>query len=446
MKAGTRPAYRPRFGLRPRFLLFLALLLGIAVVSTSMFLSWTARRSILQQTAADGILLANVLARSAEYADLIGTDVEHELGKQMLVEATMAAHLVAIGERARMTPAEINAHLRQIAASTVLGEIWITDETGFARYRTREDVPFTFGPDPALQPQAHAFYPLLTGEKQSVVQEARTREIDGHVFKYAAVAGIDRPRIVQVGYDATFLNELRSRIGVARLVDELVASGHLVAIRVVDRNLLTLAFRAVPGAGLEAASLPEVEKALVRRAVDEGRTITMPEPTRLAVAAPIFGKQNRPRVGVGATLVDLPTDDLLDVMRRQAWVAVAAAAALLLLAVAAAAILARRITGPVVRLTDAAAAVETETCQPADLDDLARRRDELGELARVFQRMAEGVILRERRFREQLRELRVDIDEARTAKQVAEITETDYFKELRSKADALRGRHREQQS
>jgi adenylate cyclase len=364
----------------------------------------------------------------------------------MLVEATMAAHLVAIGERARMTPAEINAHLRQIAASTVLGEIWITDETGFARYRTREDVPFTFGPDPALQPQAHAFYPLLTGEKQSVVQEARTREIDGHVFKYAAVAGIDRPRIVQVGYDATFLNELRSRIGVARLVDELVASGHLVAIRVVDRNLLTLAFRAVPGAGLEAASLPEVEKALVRRAVDEGRTITMPEATRLAVAAPIFGMQNSTRVGVGATLVDLPTDDLLDVMRRQAWVAVAAAAALLLLAVAAAAILARRITGPVVRLTDAAAAVETETCQPADLDDLARRRDELGELARVFQRMAEGVILRERRFREQLRELRVDIDEARTAKQVAEITETDYFKELRSKADALRGRHREQQS
>ena len=92
-----------------------------------------------------------------------------------------------------------------------------------------------------------------SGTHVGVVQEARTREIDGHVFKYAAVAGIDRPRIVQVGYDATFLNELRSRIGVARLVDELVASGHLVAIRVVDRNLLTLAFRAVPGAGLEAA-------------------------------------------------------------------------------------------------------------------------------------------------------------------------------------------------
>jgi len=435
-----RPPLLSRFGLRTRFLVFLAALLAIAVLATSALLSWTARRSILEQTTADGVMLANLLARSAEYADIITRDVEDELGRQMLVEATIAAHLVAIAERARMTPAEINVHLRQITGSTVLDEIWITDPTGFAVYRTQEDIEFTFSADPVAQPQAHAFHPLLTGQQRSVVQEVRTREVDARVFKYAGVTGVDRPRIVQVGYEATFLDELRRRVGLTRLVEELVAGGQLVAIRVVDRNLITVAFRAVPGADLDAGSLPDVEKALVRRAVEEGQTFTLTDSSKLTVAAPIFGTGVGARVG--ATLVQLPTDHLLRVLRRQAWVAACVAVSLLLLVVAASALLARRVTGPVLRLTGAAAAVEAETCNPADLDDLARRGDELGQLARVFQRMAEGVILRERRLREQLQELRVEIDEARAAKQVAEITETDYFKELRSKAGALRDRHR----
>jgi hypothetical protein len=433
--------FRSRLGLRARFLAFLAGLLAIAVLTTSLILSWTAQRSILEQTAADGILLANLLARSAEYADLITRDVEAELGRQMLVEATIAAHLVAIAERAKMSPAEVNRHLKAIADSTVLDEIWITDPSGFAVYRTQEDIAFTFSPDPAVQPQAHAFYPLLTGQSQSVVQDARVREVDTRVFKYAGVAGIDRPRIVQVGYEATFIEELRRRVGLTRLVDELVAGGHLVAIRVVDRNFLTIAFRAVPG-GRDEGSLTNAERALVERAVREEGTVTTTGAGILTVAAPIFGTNNGVRAGVGATLVQLPTDHVLRVMQGQAWVAAGVATALVLLALAVSAVLARRVTGPVLRLTGAAAAVEAETCNPADLNDLARRDDELGELARVFQRMAEDVILRELRLREQLRELRVEIDEVRAAKQVAEITETDYFKDLRSKASALRERHR----
>src|ERR687892_1585566 len=156
----TRPQAPSRFGLQSRFLVFLAALLAVAVLATSALLSWAARRSILEQTAADGILLANLLARSAEYADLITRDVEAELGRQMLVEATFAAHLVAVAERARMTPAEVNAHLRQITGATVLDEIWISDPSGYAVYRTQDDIEFTFSPDPKVQPQAHAFYPL----------------------------------------------------------------------------------------------------------------------------------------------------------------------------------------------------------------------------------------------------------------------------------------------
>jgi len=38
-----------------------------------------------------------------------------------------------------------------------------------------------------------------------VVQPAQKREIDNRVFKYVDVAGIDKPRIVQVGVSAEHL-------------------------------------------------------------------------------------------------------------------------------------------------------------------------------------------------------------------------------------------------
>jgi DNA-binding response OmpR family regulator len=87
---------------------------------------------------------------------------------------------------------------------------------------------------------------------------------------------------------------------------------------------------------------------------------------------------------------------------------------------------------------DAAAAVEAGTFEPGKLDSVVRREDALGQLARTFQKMAREVRLREERLRQQVQELRIEIDEARQAQKVAEITETDFFKSLRAQADRLR--------
>ncbi|MBE9506868.1 MAG: response regulator [Chloroflexi bacterium] len=89
-------------------------------------------------------------------------------------------------------------------------------------------------------------------------------------------------------------------------------------------------------------------------------------------------------------------------------------------------------------VTDAAAAVEAETFNPDDLADVAARPDRLGQLARVFQRMAREVYAREQRLKQQVRELRIELSEARQARQVAEITETDYFRQLQAQAQNLR--------
>jgi len=90
------------------------------------------------------------------------------------------------------------------------------------------------------------------------------------------------------------------------------------------------------------------------------------------------------------------------------------------------------------RLTEAAAAVEENRFDAHSLAPVAARTDALGNLARVFQRMAREVRLREERLKRQVQELRIQIDETRQAKKVAEITETDYFRQLRQQADDLR--------
>jgi len=91
-------------------------------------------------------------------------------------------------------------------------------------------------------------------------------------------------------------------------------------------------------------------------------------------------------------------------------------------------------------VVDAAAAVEQGRFDERSLDAVAERDDALGNLARIFQHMACEIAAREDALKQQVHELRIEIDEAKAAKQVAEITETDYFRDLLHKADALRQR------
>ena len=92
------------------------------------------------------------------------------------------------------------------------------------------------------------------------------------------------------------------------------------------------------------------------------------------------------------------------------------------------------------RLTSAAAAVESGQFAAGMLADVEERTDALGQLARVFGRMAGQVAAREAQLRREIQTLRIEIDETQKARQVSEITETEYFQALQHKARALRER------
>ena len=94
------------------------------------------------------------------------------------------------------------------------------------------------------------------------------------------------------------------------------------------------------------------------------------------------------------------------------------------------------------RVAAAAAAIKSNNFQIESLDEVASRSDELGQLAQVFQEMARQVYAREQHLQQQVQQLRIEIDQTRKAREVADITESDYFQQLLGKADELRNRVR----
>jgi len=91
------------------------------------------------------------------------------------------------------------------------------------------------------------------------------------------------------------------------------------------------------------------------------------------------------------------------------------------------------------RVISAAVALEAGRYDPRSLDEVGQRQDALGQLARVFQRMANEVQAREQRLKQEVQELRIQIDQVKKARQVAEITEAEYFQQLQESARRMRG-------
>jgi hypothetical protein len=168
--------------------------------------SWANRTMhIIRNVAA---ILVSLTAVCTASSTVRAADCEDLIAQHMVGEALLAAHLVALAEKAGMKKTDIDAILTSIAEKSAAQEFWITDSSGHA-YLTNTGVDFTFSPDPTKQPQASAFWPLINGGKKIVIQEARKREIDNRVFKYVGVAGVDKPRIVQVGVAAENLTNCK---------------------------------------------------------------------------------------------------------------------------------------------------------------------------------------------------------------------------------------------
>jgi len=102
------------------------------------------------------------------------------------------------------------------------------------------------------------------------------------------------------------------------------------------------------------------------------------------------------------------------------------------------------ISKPVTALVEASYAVEAGRFEDVNLDEVEKRRDEMGGLARVFSSMATQVYKREKSLNEEVSDLRekvqlfIKIDEAKKERDIQQITDSDYFNALIKRVNELR--------
>ncbi|MGC9456342.1 MAG: ATP-binding SpoIIE family protein phosphatase [Halothiobacillaceae bacterium] len=376
---------------RIKLMLIFCLSLALVVTVTAGVLGWHARSTLLAEAERDGALIARLLARSAGAAERIPDRVEALLGDQMVAQAELVAELIAAAESAAMPTERIQARLKSVVDRTVLDEIWVTDSFGHA-YLNSAGVPdFVFDPDPDKQPQASAFWGLLSGDAERVIQEAQKRETDERVFKYVGVSGVDQPRIVEVGMEADHLAQIEREIGLEFMVESLIEGGDINAIWVFSRQLEALAWGNVLGATRAQPPGPE-ERRLLEQVFHDGQTLSRFQDGQLVVVAPIPGADGATQ---GVTLLRLSMEAMRETQQRFIVITVLVGMLVLLVGLLAAVVISRRMTADIGRIAEVAGHIESGRFELKPLAAVARRRDELGQLAEVFAKMAEQVDARE---------------------------------------------------
>ncbi len=342
-------------------------------------------------------ILTNVYA--SERAD-VSAVVEGIVGQQMLVQATLLGHFVAAAEEARWSAEGIEGRLRRIVDATVIGEIRVVDGDSAVAYSSLP--PLAGGPAVGV-PHADELAPLLEGSERSLELATAPRSSDGKVYKYVAVAG--SPHIVQVGIpiESSAGNLLYSVY--QREADLLVRSRNLEALWVVnlDRELAASAPRAgQAGAGTVAAAsvFGRRAEAVVAEAMIQGQVVSeaslsllSPADRGIWVASPII---NAGGIPIGGLALAVSLDDIASTVQAEARNTMLIAFVLLGFTAAAALWGTRWLTQPIEVIASAARQVEMGK-QPDEgpLEDVIKRTDELGSLARVFEAMTVQVFNRE---------------------------------------------------
>ncbi|CAO3451627.1 hypothetical protein [Azospirillum argentinense] len=376
-----------------RLVLLISGLVTLAVALVTILLAWTTHSAIQSRVEADGRGAATLLARSATLAREVPRDVEALLGDRLLSEATLAAHLVAVMEAGKAPVKAVTDRLKAVADGGGPDEIWVTDNRGRAYLHNIPGPDITFGPDARAQPRQAPYYGLLNRAPEKVVTDAATE--GGKLMKFAGVAGVDKPRIVQVGADVRRLGDIARKAGVDGVMASLLAGGTVEGAWLLERDGRLAAHATGPSAGPLSERAVEAAKA----AAAAGETGLLREGDRLTAFAPVPALAGQ---GAGIAVVRLPAEDLSSVVGRHVKIGVLVGLLVLAAGVYGAVRFARSQMAPIERLGEAVAAVEAGRFNPFTLNEAMERNDEMGRLARVFRSMALEASYREETLDAQL--------------------------------------------
>ena len=372
-------------------------------------------------------ILTNVY--TSQRAD-VSAVIEGILGQHMAVQATIVDRFASAAELAGWSADEIDRRLSQIVSTTAIGEIRVVARDGTPVYSSLEASDAAGGEVPHFG----AYASLFDGSEPFVEHPSEPRASDGAIYKYVTVASPDGSRLSQVGIpiESSAGNLLYSVY--QREADVLVRSRNLEALWVVnlDGDVTAAAPRAelaAPGAAGAAGAFGGRVEEVMSDALAQGRVVSAsslsllaPEDRGIWVASPLI---NTGGIPIGGLAISVSLDDIALTVQGEALSTTLIAFGLLVLTAFAAAWGTRWLTHPIEVIADAARQVEAGN-QPEDeeMEEVLRRQDELGSLARVFTAMTVQVFNREEQLEMLVSERTRDLEESnhhlRVAKEAME--------------------------
>jgi hypothetical protein len=194
--------------------------------------------------------------------------------------------------------------------------------------------------------------------------------------------------------------------------------------------------RVALGERYDTSDAPQMLKAFDGTPTVDADIIVDDESATISGYAPIFDSAGKVIAIVG---VDMHVDEVQAMKDNIILFSLLSFAISLAVVFVAVYLLSGAITKPLRLITGAAQLLEQdEPFEPERLEGVAGGADELGQLARVFSKMAVQVQERQKKLKDEVTQLKIEIDEVKRQKQVDEIAGSEFFKDLKDKARAMR--------
>lgn len=404
--------------LRARLVLLVGASVAIGIVTIAAILTWLSWRAIQSQAEAEGQVIARLLAQSVSVSEQVVAEIETILDQEMMAQGVLTSHLADLADRAGLDERTLGRRLAEITARSSIDELWISDATGRARASSADGADPSVGIAALAGLAPGALDRLLAGRSFAEALGVGQQPLGGLPMRYVGVRGIDGTRAVLVGREQRHLASLADTQGVPRLLDAVLRNGTIEGVWVFGPDGGLVASRSSPRTPTEAAALSPGEQDLVRAAL--GGTVTRAILTHdgISVAAAMPDPYGMP---AGVTLARLSAEPFRALLADYLRIGGLASLGALLLGVGLSVITGRRMAAPVLRIADAAAAVNAHRFEQGSLSAVARRHDELGVLARTFETMARQVLRREEELEHEV--------QARTAELVLKNEQLDQAKQ-----------------
>lgn len=372
-----------------RLILMVAACITLAIITISIVFGWLGRHALIEQAEAQAQAVARIVAESARL-----TEISLEEMQSVLVDDLSTLAFAIASMPAQASP-DFGNLLAEVAARGNISSLWLVDKDLTVLASSVGDYGAVVSGESLPDGLPRAALDALTSGRRFRLPLGGA--IDG--VRYVGVR-VDGGRALIAGQPDAVLDPVRAANSLPVLLAALINRDGMRAIQVFDDAQVSMAS--------VGDDMPPAAGRLAARAIEGTAADFDFGQGRLLVAAPI---RDTAGITIGATVLSMSTQRLEDMLLDYLYYGMLAAGLVLAVGVGVAGLFAGRIARPVSAMTAAANQIDSRIFRPESLNTLARRADELGTLARVFQHMAIEVQAREEHLEAQVRARTTELEQ-----------------------------------